>query len=153
MKNGNYCYYFSMEKKDWKSSLEFCLAKDSHLLEFTDRQEMEEVAMAEVEEVAACVLLKDFDGFLSHIESLVKQLLKDDFYWIGLRNEAGWRWGDGSPLNISSIISNNLIQKCGAINGNGLQASSCEVSLPWICKKRPQSVEQGPQQSSFHCRS
>ncbi|XP_047598999.1 killer cell lectin-like receptor subfamily G member 1 isoform X2 [Lutra lutra] len=125
MKNGNYCYYFSMEKKDWKSSLEFCLAKDSHLLEFTDRQEM----------------------------SLVKQLLKDDFYWIGLRNEAGWRWGDGSPLNISSIISNNLIQKCGAINGNGLQASSCEVSLPWICKKRPQSVEQGPQQSSFHCRS
>ena len=28
----------------------------------------EEVAEAEVKEVAACVLLKDFDGFLSHIE-------------------------------------------------------------------------------------
>ncbi|XP_045866632.1 killer cell lectin-like receptor subfamily G member 1 isoform X3 [Meles meles] len=124
MKNGNYCYYFSVKKKDWNSSLEFCLAKDSHLAEFTDKQEM----------------------------SLVQQILKNDFYWIGLRNKSGWRWEDGSPLT-SSIVSNSLIQKCGTINRNGLQASSCEVSLPWICKKRPQSMEQGPQQSGFHCRS
>ncbi|KAF3816369.1 hypothetical protein GH733_014542, partial [Mirounga leonina] len=40
MKYGNYCYYFSVEKKDWNSSLEFCLAEDSHLLMFTDNQEM-----------------------------------------------------------------------------------------------------------------
>lgn len=40
MKSGNYCYYFSLEKKDWNSSLEFCLDKESHLLEFTDQREM-----------------------------------------------------------------------------------------------------------------
>ncbi|XP_032203095.1 killer cell lectin-like receptor subfamily G member 1 isoform X6 [Mustela erminea] len=107
MKNGNYCYYFSLEKKDWNSSLEFCLDKDSHLLDFTDRGEM----------------------------SLLLRFLKNDFYWIGLRNKSGWRWQDGSPLKISSIVSNSLIQKCGAINQHHLQAASCEALLPWICKK------------------
>ncbi|XP_059042180.1 killer cell lectin-like receptor subfamily G member 1 isoform X2 [Mustela lutreola] len=107
MKNGNYCYYFSLEKKDWNASLEFCLDKDSHLLEFTDRWEM----------------------------SLLLRFLKNDFYWIGLRNKSGWRWEDGSPLKISSIVSNSLIQKCGAINQHHLQAASCEALLPWICKK------------------
>ncbi|XP_030896963.1 killer cell lectin-like receptor subfamily G member 1 isoform X2 [Leptonychotes weddellii] len=107
MKYGNYCYYFSVEKKDWNSSLEFCLAEDSHLLMFTDNQEMR----------------------------LLQNFLKKDFYWIGLRNDFGWRWEDGSALNISRILSNNLIQKCGTISKDGLQASSCGVLLQWVCKK------------------
>ncbi|XP_027975464.1 killer cell lectin-like receptor subfamily G member 1 isoform X1 [Eumetopias jubatus] len=107
MKYGNYCYYFSVEKKDWNSSLEFCLAEDSHLLMFTDNQEMR----------------------------LLQNFLKKDFYWIGLRNNFGWRWEDGSALNISRILSNSLIQKCGTISKDGLQASSCEVLLQWVCKK------------------
>jgi hypothetical protein len=37
---GDHCYYFSVEKKDWNSSLEFCTTKDSHLLMLTDNQEM-----------------------------------------------------------------------------------------------------------------
>ncbi|XP_032246883.1 killer cell lectin-like receptor subfamily G member 1 isoform X1 [Phoca vitulina] len=107
MKYGNYCYYFSVEKKDWNSSLEFCLAEDSHLLMFTDNQEMR----------------------------LLQNFLKKDFYWIGLRNNFGWRWEDGSALNISRILSNSSIQKCGTISKDGLQASSCEVLLQWVCKK------------------
>ncbi|KAM5254719.1 killer cell lectin-like receptor subfamily G member 1 isoform 2-T2 [Hipposideros larvatus] len=107
MEYGGHCYYFSLEKKDWNSSLEFCLGKGSHLLMFTDNQEM----------------------------NLLKSSLNENFYWIGLRNNSGWRWEDGSVLNISRIISNSLVQKCGAINKHGLSASSCEVLLQWVCKK------------------
>uniref|UniRef100_A0A8C6IEB1 Killer cell lectin-like receptor subfamily G member 1 n=1 Tax=Mus spicilegus TaxID=10103 RepID=A0A8C6IEB1_MUSSI len=37
-RNGSHCYYFSMEKKDWNSSLKFCADKGSHLLTFPDNQ-------------------------------------------------------------------------------------------------------------------
>uniref|UniRef100_A0A9L0RI69 Killer cell lectin like receptor G1 n=1 Tax=Equus caballus TaxID=9796 RepID=A0A9L0RI69_HORSE len=104
---GDHCYYFSVETKNWTSSLKFCLGKDSHLLMFTDKQEM----------------------------NLLKSFLNEKFYWIGLRNNSGWRWEDGSTLNFSRILSNSLVQKCGAISGNGLQASSCEAPLHWVCKK------------------
>nr|XP_020037147.1 killer cell lectin-like receptor subfamily G member 1 [Castor canadensis] len=104
---GDHCYYFSVEKKDWNSSLEFCTTKDSHLLMLTDNQEM----------------------------GLLKDSLNQDFYWIGLRNNYGWRWEDGSALNFTRIISNSLVQTCGVINKDGLQASSCEALLQWICKK------------------
>ncbi|XP_032329222.1 killer cell lectin-like receptor subfamily G member 1 isoform X2 [Camelus ferus] len=36
---GDHCYYFSVEKRDWNSSLEFCLAKNAHLLMLTDNQQ------------------------------------------------------------------------------------------------------------------
>lgn len=39
------------------------------------------------------------------------------------------------PLISYRIFSNSLIQRCGTIHRNGLQASSCEVPLQWICKK------------------
>ncbi|XP_006875549.1 PREDICTED: killer cell lectin-like receptor subfamily G member 1 [Chrysochloris asiatica] len=107
MRYGDYCYYFSVEKKDWNSSLEFCLAKDSHLLILRDRQEM----------------------------NLLKNFFSDDFHWVGLRCNSGWRWEDGSALNFSRVDSNSLVQTCGAINKDGFQASSCEVLLQWICKK------------------
>ncbi|XP_040498073.1 killer cell lectin-like receptor subfamily G member 1 isoform X1 [Ursus maritimus] len=107
MKYGNHCYYLSVEKADWNSSQKFCLDEDSQLLMFTDDQEM----------------------------SLLKRFLKKDFYWIGLRNNSGWRWEDGSALNISRILSNSLIQKCGTLSEEGLRASSCEVLLHWVCKK------------------
>ncbi|XP_044796994.1 killer cell lectin-like receptor subfamily G member 1 isoform X8 [Bubalus bubalis] len=70
---GDHCYYFSVEKKSWNSSLEFCLAKDAHLLMFKDSKEMIQL----------------------------QNLLSQEFYWIGLRNSSGWRWEDGSALNIS----------------------------------------------------
>lgn len=107
MGHGDYCYYFSVEKKDWNSSWEFCLAKDAHLFMFRDNQEM--------------VLIQNF--------------LQNDFYWIGLRNTSDWRWEDGSALNTSKISSNSYVQKCGTISKDGLLASSCEVPLPWVCKK------------------
>ncbi|XP_063642362.1 killer cell lectin-like receptor subfamily G member 1 isoform X2 [Pan troglodytes] len=114
MKYGNHCYYFSVEEKDWNSSLEFCLARDSHLLVITDNQEM----------------------------SLLQVFLSEAFRWIGLRKNSGWRWEDGSPLNFSRISSNSFVQTCGAINKNGLQASSCEVPLHW---------ETGVHQGLFLC--
>ncbi|PNI15778.1 KLRG1 isoform 7, partial [Pan troglodytes] len=80
MKYGNHCYYFSVEEKDWNSSLEFCLARDSHLLVITDNQEM----------------------------SLLQVFLSEAFRWIGLRKNSGWRWEDGSPLNFSRISSNSF---------------------------------------------
>ncbi|XP_027776005.2 killer cell lectin-like receptor subfamily G member 1 isoform X1 [Marmota flaviventris] len=107
MRHGNHCYYFSMKKMDWNSSLHFCLAEDSDLLMITDNKEM----------------------------SLLKDFIRENFHWIGLRNNSGWRWEDGSALNLSRIISNSWIQTCGAINEDGLQASSCEVPLQYICKK------------------
>ncbi|XP_039076599.1 killer cell lectin-like receptor subfamily G member 1 isoform X2 [Hyaena hyaena] len=104
---GNHCYYFSVEKNDWDSSLEFCLTEDSHLLMLTGNQEM----------------------------SLLQPFLKEDFYWIGLRNSSGWRWEDGSALNFSRVTSNSLIQKCGTFSKNGFLGSSCEALLQWVCKK------------------
>ncbi|XP_033079351.1 killer cell lectin-like receptor subfamily G member 1 isoform X2 [Trachypithecus francoisi] len=67
--------------------------------------------------------------------SLLQDFLSDAFRWVGLRNNSGWRWEDGSPLNFSRIYSNSLVQTCGALNKNSLQASSCEVPLQWVCKK------------------
>ncbi|XP_003926726.1 killer cell lectin-like receptor subfamily G member 1 [Saimiri boliviensis] len=107
MRYGNHCYYFSVEKKDWNSSLQFCLARDSQLLIITSNEDM----------------------------SLVQGFLSEAFWWIGLRNNSGWRWEDGSPLNFSRISFNSLVQTCGAINKDLLQASSCEVLLQWVCKK------------------
>ncbi|XP_040091043.1 killer cell lectin-like receptor subfamily G member 1 [Oryx dammah] len=104
---GDHCYYFSVEKKSWNSSLEFCLTENAHLLMFKDSKEMIQL----------------------------QNLLSQEFYWIGLRNSSGWRWEDGSALNVSRIASNSLVQKCGTISKDGLQASSCEVPLPWVCKK------------------
>ncbi|XP_057639000.1 killer cell lectin-like receptor subfamily G member 1 isoform X2 [Chionomys nivalis] len=101
VKNGSHCYYFSVEKKDWNSSLEFCVDRGSHLLTFLDDQEV----------------------------IPIRKHLDKNFYWIGLRNKDGWRWEDGPVLSLS------LIQRCGAIHRAGLQASSCEVPLQWICKK------------------
>ncbi|XP_042130007.1 killer cell lectin-like receptor subfamily G member 1 [Peromyscus maniculatus bairdii] len=106
MKNGSHCYYFSVEKRDWNSSLEFCADKGSHLLTFPDEQEV----------------------------IPFRELLGTDFYWIGLRNNGSWRW-EGGPVLSLWIASNSVIQRCGAINRAGLQASSCEVPLQWICKK------------------
>ncbi|XP_058138734.1 killer cell lectin-like receptor subfamily G member 1 [Dasypus novemcinctus] len=103
---GNHCYYLSVEKKTWNSSMEFCLSKDSQLLMLRDDQEM----------------------------NLHKKFLSNDFYWVGLRNNSGWKWEDGSALK-SRIITNSLVQMCGVISKTDLQASSCEVSLQWICKK------------------
>ncbi|XP_036038147.1 killer cell lectin-like receptor subfamily G member 1 [Onychomys torridus] len=106
MRNGSHCYYFSVEKRDWNSSLEFCADKGSHLLTFLDEQEV----------------------------IPFRELLGTDFYWIGLRNNEGWKWEGGPGLSLR-IVYNSLIQKCGAISRAGLQASSCEASLQWICKK------------------
>lgn len=106
MRNGSHCYYFSMEKKDWNSSLKFCADKGSHLLTFPDNQGV----------------------------NPFQEYLGQDFYWIGLRNTDGWRWEGGPALSLR-ILSNSLIQRCGAIHRAGLQASSCEVDLQWICKK------------------
>uniref|UniRef100_A0A673TKU7 C-type lectin domain-containing protein n=1 Tax=Suricata suricatta TaxID=37032 RepID=A0A673TKU7_SURSU len=104
---GEHCYYFSLKKTDWDSSLEFCLAEGSQLLMLTGKQEM----------------------------SLLQPFLKDDFYWIGLKNNSGWRWEDGSALNFSMVLSNSVVQKCGTFSKNGLLASGCEVLLQWVCKK------------------
>ncbi|GAB5573519.1 killer cell lectin-like receptor subfamily G member 1 [Prionailurus iriomotensis] len=40
---GDHCYYFSVEKNNWDSSLDFCLAEDSHLLMLTGNQEMVDI--------------------------------------------------------------------------------------------------------------
>ncbi|XP_032763292.1 killer cell lectin-like receptor subfamily G member 1 [Rattus rattus] len=106
MRNGSHCYYFSMEKRDWNSSLKFCADKGSHLLTFPDNQGV----------------------------NLFQEYVGEDFYWIGLRNIDGWRWEDGPALSLS-ILSNSVVQKCGTIHRCGLHASSCEVALQWICEK------------------
>ncbi|CAH7186985.1 Klrg1 [Phodopus roborovskii] len=106
MRNGSHCYFFSIEKKDWNSSLEFCADKGSHLLTFLDNEEV--------------IPFREYLG--------------TDFYWIGLRKSDMWRWEDGPVLSLR-IFSNSLIQRCGTIHSSGLQASSCEVPLRWICKK------------------
>ncbi|XP_055990693.1 killer cell lectin-like receptor subfamily G member 1 [Sorex fumeus] len=107
LRHSDHCYYFSVEQKDWNSSLEFCLAEHSQLLMFANSEEM-----------------RLFSGFF-----------REQFHWVGLRNRSGWRWEDGTALNFSRILHNSSVQKCGAVNKNGLQASSCEATLKWVCKK------------------
>ncbi|GAB1291244.1 Killer cell lectin-like receptor subfamily G member 1 [Apodemus speciosus] len=81
MRNGSHCYYFSVEKRDWNSSLKFCADKGSHLLTFPDNQG---VAESQVEELS----------------NPFQQYLNQDFYWIGLRNIDGWRWEGGPALGL-----------------------------------------------------
>ncbi|XP_021021551.1 killer cell lectin-like receptor subfamily G member 1 [Mus caroli] len=100
-RNGSHCYYFSMEKKDWNSSLKFCADKGSHLLTFPDNQGVSPF-----------------------------QLYRGFFFY-----PAGYQKRPMMPLVSYRILTNSLIQRCGAIHRNGLQASSCEVALQWICKK------------------
>ncbi|XP_006901824.1 PREDICTED: killer cell lectin-like receptor subfamily G member 1 [Elephantulus edwardii] len=102
-----YFYYFSLDKKDWNASQEFCLSENSQLLMIKDVKELERL----------------------------KNLLCFNLHWLGLRKNSHWRWEDGTILNVSRILSNSVIQKCGALNKHGLQASSCEVPLQWICRK------------------
>ncbi|KAJ8790940.1 hypothetical protein J1605_021034 [Eschrichtius robustus] len=124
---GDHCYYFSVEEKNWNSSLEFCLARDAHLLMFKDNQKMG---------LHLIISKVSFCGYCSTNAMFpLRNFLSQDFYWVGLRNNSGWRWEDGSALNASRIFSNSLVQKCGTISKSGLQASSCEVALPWVCKK------------------
>ncbi|XDB50792.1 hypothetical protein AB1E18_004354 [Capra hircus] len=76
---------------------------------------------------------KNVPGACGQIQ--LQNLLSQEFYWIGLRNSSGWRWEDGSAFNVSRITSNSWVQSCGTISKSGLFASSCEVPLPWVCKK------------------
>ncbi|XP_054999586.1 LOW QUALITY PROTEIN: killer cell lectin-like receptor subfamily G member 1 [Sorex araneus] len=107
LRHSNHCYYFSVEQRDWNSSRQFCLAEQAQLLMFADSQEM----------------------------NLFSSFFHEKFHWIGLRNRSGWRWEDGSALNFSRILLNSPVQRCGALSKDGLQASSCEAALPWVCKK------------------
>ncbi|XP_075758543.1 killer cell lectin-like receptor subfamily G member 1 [Pelodiscus sinensis] len=102
------CYFFSKMKKDWSSSQDSCSAEGSHLLVISDASKMD----------------------------LFKQMYTDT-YWIGLRNKNGtaWTWEDGSKLNNTKVLSNSPVQHCGVLVKGVLQASSCEVPLPWICEK------------------
>ncbi|XP_037370275.1 killer cell lectin-like receptor subfamily G member 1 isoform X2 [Talpa occidentalis] len=110
MKYGDHCYYFSVKEMNWTSSREFCIAQNSSLLVLTDK------------EMADNLLFKDF--------------FNEHFYWIGLRNNSGWKWEDGTIPNNLRIVSNSLVQKCGTIKkGDLLQASSCEVNLRWVCRR------------------
>ncbi|NWT96532.1 KLRG1 protein, partial [Urocynchramus pylzowi] len=102
------CYSFSTEKKDWNSSQESCRAQGAHLLVISDTLEMD----------------------------LFKRIQADCF-WIGLRNSttSGWIWEDGSVLSDARVHSNSPVQNCAVLMKDQLHASSCEVSVPWICEK------------------
>nr|XP_006112593.1 killer cell lectin-like receptor subfamily G member 1 [Pelodiscus sinensis] len=104
------CYYFSKVKKDWNSSQEFCSTQDSELLIISDTRER--------------------DLFLG---------IPIEAHWIGMTNVngSGWVWEDGSTFNDIKVHSNSPVQHCGVLLKEALQASSCEVPLPWICEKSP----------------
>ncbi|NWS06098.1 KLRG1 protein, partial [Motacilla alba] len=102
------CYSFSTEKKDWNSSHESCRAQGAHLLVISDTLEMD----------------------------LFKRIQAECF-WIGLRNStsSGWIWEDGSVLSDARVHSNSAVQNCAVLMKDQFRASSCEVSVPWICEK------------------
>ncbi|NWT20351.1 KLRG1 protein, partial [Vireo altiloquus] len=104
------CYSFSEEKKDWNSSQESCQAQGAHLLMISPRE-------------------KNFFQ-TRHTKS----------YWIGLRKstDGDWAWEDGSKLSDGKVTSNSHVQNCAVLLNGAIQASSCEVSAPWICEKSVQ---------------
>ncbi|KYO44631.1 killer cell lectin-like receptor subfamily G member 1 [Alligator mississippiensis] len=105
---GDSCYFFSKERKDWNSSQESCAAESAHLLVISDTQEM----------------------------NLFKRIPREQS-WIGLRNttRSGWVWADSSGLSEIKVISNSPVQHCGVLMNGVFQASSCSVSMQWICEK------------------
>ncbi|NXY34423.1 KLRG1 protein, partial [Pomatorhinus ruficollis] len=102
------CYSFSTESKDWNSSRESCRAQGAHLLVISDTWEMD-----------------------------LFKYIKTQHFWIGLRNStsSGWIWEDGSVLSDAKVRSNSHVQNCAVLMDSQFYASSCEVSIPWICEK------------------
>ncbi|NXS43482.1 KLRG1 protein, partial [Balaeniceps rex] len=102
------CYYFSKEKKDWRSSQESCRAQGAHLLVISNTSGM--------------------DFF---------QMMRTESHWIGLQKNADGDWvgEDGSKLGGKEVVSNSSVQNCAVLMEGVIRASSCEVSTPWICEK------------------
>ncbi|KAM6137048.1 killer cell lectin-like receptor subfamily G member 1 [Pterocles gutturalis] len=77
------CYFFSKERKDWRSSQDSCQAQGAHLLVISGTSEM--------------------DSFKS---------IQTEYFWIGLRNStgSGWIWEDGSISSGTKILSNSPVQ-------------------------------------------
>ncbi|NWU72842.1 KLRG1 protein, partial [Pterocles burchelli] len=100
-------YPFSKERKDWCSSQESCWAQGAHLLVISGTSEM--------------------DLFKS---------IQTEYFWTGLRNSTGsvWIWEDGSIFSGTKILSNSPVQHCVVLMKDHFQASSCEISAPWICE-------------------
>ncbi|XP_008103846.1 C-type lectin domain family 2 member B isoform X2 [Anolis carolinensis] len=102
------CYYFSLEKRNWTSSQDFCSSQKAFLLIFNDNKEKE---------------------FVMQYKGKVPS-------WIGFRKNPDqiWRWTNNENAIKLGVIGKG--GDCAYLNSEGTAtASRCGIELRWICSK------------------
>ncbi|XP_054552792.1 natural killer cells antigen CD94-like [Talpa occidentalis] len=105
------CYFISSEKKTWQESRDFCISKNSTLLQRHHRDEL-------------------------HFMTFGKK-----FYWIGVtysEEQQAWVWLNGSALSQDLLSSYKTARStnCIVYNPNlGVQDQPCMWTNLYICKQ------------------
>ncbi|XP_069506598.1 C-type lectin domain family 2 member D-like [Ambystoma mexicanum] len=109
------CFYFSEDKKDWKSSWDFCSANG-----------------------AALAILKD----PVLLKTIIRYKDSRENYWIGLHKiwltgHHNWTWVDGSPFQNETKLIESEGPKlyCAYLNSGTAGNLDCTTPRPWICVK------------------
>ncbi|XP_051783557.1 T-cell surface glycoprotein YE1/48-like [Erpetoichthys calabaricus] len=109
-------YYFSSDKKAWKSARLFCEENRASLAVFKDKEDLDKVT-------------QNFS-----------QAMGGGSYWIGLnKDDTGphWHWVGGIPLDSHSfnLDISEPSRSCAMMTIVGLKASQCATINKWICQK------------------
>ncbi|XP_057643050.1 killer cell lectin-like receptor 2 [Chionomys nivalis] len=115
------CYYFIMDKKQWKGCNQTCQDCRLSLLKIDDDDEL----------------------------NFLQLQINQNNYWIGLSyNEKGkkWQWIDDRPSNLDSKIANfsRKTRRCAFLSRTRLDDTKCEDRYPCICEMRMDKFPNSP---------
>nr|XP_007965818.2 killer cell lectin-like receptor 2 isoform X1 [Chlorocebus sabaeus] len=112
------CYYFTMQKKDWKGCKQTCQHCRSSLLKIDDKDEL----------------------------AFIQSQIYENNYWIGLsydKRESKWKWIDnGTSPGINSTIMRSSSGRgaCAFLTSTRMATIDCIQKYNCICEKRTDSI-------------
>nr|XP_011771132.1 killer cell lectin-like receptor 2 isoform X2 [Macaca nemestrina] len=111
------CYYFTMQKKDWKGCKQTCQHCRSSLLKIDDKDEL----------------------------AFIQSQIYENNYWIGLsydKRESKWKWIDNGTSGINSTImrSSSGRGECAFLTSTRMATIDCIQKYNCICEKRTDSI-------------
>ena len=132
-KNGEHCYFWSTEKKNWNDAEDFCQMKGGHLASVGS-----EATRQYLEEGANRVLA---DGVAPSSDGIAD-------FWLGghdMKQEGVWKWTDGTPWEVEFWKPgepNNWKHPAGVENcvehnarWNGWNDDLCTKNQVFVCSK------------------